>query len=81
MHIFSTYISFNIANIILLILLLYYNVDTMAEIDLHLNRSTASHLNTYKVRFFVILVPETCHIDILTDIIDLINQNKFCSFF
>ena len=31
----------------------------MAEIDLHLSRSSSSHLNTSQVRFFGILVPET----------------------
>ena len=45
----------------MLILLLYYNVETMAEIDLHFNKSSSSHLITHKVRFFDTLVPETCH--------------------
>ena len=37
----------------------------MAEIDLHFNRSSSSHLNTYKVHFFGTLVPETCHIGLV----------------
>ena len=36
-------------HIILLILLLYYSVKTMAEIDLHFNFSSS---DKYKVRFF-----------------------------
>ena len=42
----------NISNIILLILLLYFHVKTMAEIDLHFNRSCSSHLNNKKCAFW-----------------------------